>query len=55
MSKDVHELNFEYYLDKDGLINDQPNEPLQELVNAQNAIIYLHLIGAFQKSHIELG
>lgn len=55
MSKDVHELNFEYYLDKDGLINDQPNEPLQELINAQNAIIYIHLIGTFQKSEIQVG
>jgi MscS family membrane protein len=57
MSSNVHELYFEYYLDKKTLEDDKPleNDPLQELINGQNTAIYIKLVQALQSEEIALG
>jgi len=56
MSEHVHELYFEYFLDNDTLEKSHTNiEPLKELVNEQNANIYVKIIEALQDEEIDLG
>lgn len=57
MSANVHELYFEYYLDKKTLEEDKPfeSDPLQELINGQNTAIYIKLVQALQREEIVLG
>lgn len=56
MSEYVHELYFEYFLDNNELNKlNVDEEPLQELVNEQNANIYVKIIGALQDEEIDLG
>lgn len=56
MSEHVHELYFEYFLDNDTLEESHTNiEPLKELVNEQNANIYVKIIEALQDEEIDLG
>ena len=57
MSSNVHELYFEYYLDKKTLEDDKPheNDPLQELINGQNTAIYIKLVQALQSEEINFG
>ena len=56
MSEHVHELYFEYFLDNNELNKlNVDEEPLQELVNEQNANIYVKIIGALQDEEIDLG
>ena len=55
MSGNVHELIFEYFLDKKELDIAFPEEPLYELVNQQNARIYIGIIKSLQSQNIDLG
>lgn len=55
MSGNVHELIFEYFLDKKELDIAFPEEPLYELVNQQNARIYIGIIKSLQNQNIDLG
>lgn len=56
MSEHVHELYFEYFLDNDTLEEShEEKEPLKELVNEQNASIYVKIIEALQDEEIDLG
>ena len=56
MSKHVHELCFEYFLDNETLETTTKGEESQiELVNAQNTKIYVKIIEALQNEQIDLG
>jgi small-conductance mechanosensitive channel len=57
MSSEVHELYFEYYLDKHALQENKnkEHESIQELINEQNTAIYISIIQALQSQQISLG